>query len=189
MTTQLIPVFDGSISNEKILLCDARELHLFLGVRKDFSSWIRERIADYGFIENEDFILLTHFGEQRKGRGGHNRKDYHLTIDTAKELSMVERNEKGRQIRRYFIECEKKLHQQLTSPAPSYPPFSDDYPNRTEIIYYQDFKPIFCRTLSSREIVLTPEGMMEWLEMRGLIFFTREELKNMTHRDWLALTQ
>ena len=112
MTTQLIPVFDGSISNEKTLLCDARELHLFLGVRKDFSSWIRERIADYGFIENEDFILLTHFGEQRKGRGGHNRKDYHLTIHTAKELAMVERNDKGRQIRRYFIECERKLKQQ-----------------------------------------------------------------------------
>lgn len=187
MTTQLIPVFDGSISNEKILLCDARELHLFLGVRKDFSSWIRERIADYGFIENEDFILLTHFGEQRKGRGGHNRKDYHLTIDTAKELSMVERNERGRQIRRYFIECEKQVRQQFTTSAvPTYPPFCDDYPNRAEIIYYQDFKPIFSRALSSRDIVITPEGMMEWLEMRGLVFFTRDELKNMTVQQLLA---
>ncbi|MGT3194556.1 antA/AntB antirepressor family protein, partial [Yersinia enterocolitica] len=104
MNTQLIPVFNGTI-------CDARHLHTFLEVGKDFSTWIRIRITEYGFIENQDFILLPKTGEQRKGRGGHNRKDYHLTLDTAKELAMVERNEKGRQIRRYFIECEKRLHQ------------------------------------------------------------------------------
>ncbi|EOV0283788.1 antA/AntB antirepressor family protein [Salmonella enterica] len=112
MATQLIPVFSGTINNEPVLLCNARELHAFLEVGKDFSNWIRARIAEYEFVENQDFILLAKFGEQRKGRGGHNRKDYHLTLDTAKELAMVERNEKGRQIRRYFIECEKQLRQQ-----------------------------------------------------------------------------
>ncbi|HEI6819311.1 TPA: antA/AntB antirepressor family protein [Yersinia enterocolitica] len=111
MNTQLIPVFNGTISHETTLLCDARHLHTFLEVGKDFSTWIRIRITEYGFIENQDFILLPKTGEQRKGRGGHNRKDYHLTLDTAKELAMVERNEKGRQIRRYFIECEKRLRQ------------------------------------------------------------------------------
>ncbi|MHA1063864.1 antA/AntB antirepressor family protein [Enterobacter ludwigii] len=178
MTTQLIPVFDGSISNEKTLLCDARELHLFLGLRKDFSSWIRERVADYGFIENEDFILLTNLGEQRKGRGGHNRKDYHLTIDTAKELAMVERNEKGRQIRRYFIECEKQLRLQAT--APTYPPISDDYANRTEMIYYQNFKPVLGRILKPGEIVMSHDEIGAWLEKKGLLLFTREELRRMT---------
>lgn len=109
MTSQLIPVFNGTIANETTLLCNARDLHAFLEVGKDFSTWIRIRISEYEFTENQDFILLPKTGEQRKGRGGHNRKDYHLTLDTAKELAMVERNEKGRQIRRYFIECEKKL--------------------------------------------------------------------------------
>ncbi|HAX3187600.1 TPA: antA/AntB antirepressor family protein [Escherichia coli] len=109
MTSQLIPVFNGTIANETALLCNARDLHAFLEVGKDFSTWIRIRISEYEFTENQDFILLPKTGEQRKGRGGHNRKDYHLTLDTAKELAMVERNEKGRQIRRYFIECEKKL--------------------------------------------------------------------------------
>ncbi|EFH9742664.1 phage antirepressor Ant [Escherichia coli] len=109
MTSQLIPVFNGTIANETALLCNARDLHAFLEVGKDFSTWIRIRISEYEFTENQDFILLPRFGEQRKGRGGHNRKDYHLTLDTAKELAMVEHNEKGRQIRRYFIECEKKL--------------------------------------------------------------------------------
>ncbi|WP_303784070.1 antA/AntB antirepressor family protein, partial [Azovibrio restrictus] len=49
-----------------------------------------------------------------KQRGGHNRTDYHLTLDMAKELSMVENNEKGRQARRYFIECERRALEALT---------------------------------------------------------------------------
>lgn len=109
MTSQLIPVFNGTIANETALLCNARDLHAFLGVKKVFAAWITNRISEYKFIENKDYILLSNLGKQTSGRGGHNRKDYHLTLDTAKELAMVERNEKGRQIRRYFIECEKKL--------------------------------------------------------------------------------
>ncbi|EER1223611.1 phage antirepressor Ant [Escherichia coli] len=109
MTSQLIPVFNGTIDNEIALLCNARDLHAFLGVKKVFAAWITNRISEYEFIENQDYILLSNLGKQTSGRGGHNRKDYHLTLDTAKELAMVEHNEKGRQIRRYFIECEKKL--------------------------------------------------------------------------------
>lgn len=111
MATQLIPVFNGTINNESVLLCDARELHNFLGVGKRFASWITERIEQYGFVENQDYIIASQNREANM-RGGHNRKDYHLTLDTAKETAMVERNEKGRQIRRYFIECEKQLRQQ-----------------------------------------------------------------------------
>ncbi|EFB6639029.1 phage antirepressor Ant [Escherichia coli] len=108
MTSQLIPVFNGTISNETTLLCNARDLHAFLGVGKMFAHWIKDRLGEYGFVENQDVVIACQ-NWQAKGRGGHNRKDYHLTLDTAKELAMVERNEKGRQIRRYFIECEKKL--------------------------------------------------------------------------------
>ncbi|EHW2513486.1 antA/AntB antirepressor family protein [Escherichia coli] len=109
MTSQLIPVFNGTIANETTLLVNARDLHTFLGVGKRFASWITERIAEYGFVENQDYILVSP-NREIKGRGGDRRsKYYHLTLDTAKELAMVERNEKGRQIRRYFIACEKKL--------------------------------------------------------------------------------
>ncbi|MDO2201437.1 antA/AntB antirepressor family protein, partial [Escherichia coli] len=111
---QLIPVFNGTIANETTLLVNARDLHTFLGVGKRFASWITERIAEYGFVENQDYILVSP-NREIKGRGGDRRsKDYHLTLDTAKETAMVERNEKGRQIRRYFIECEKRLRQQET---------------------------------------------------------------------------
>lgn len=109
MTSQLIPVFNGTISNETTLLVNARDLHEFLEVRRDFSTWIKNRITEYGFAVDVDYILV-HQNRGSKGRGGDRRsKDYHLTLDTAKETAMVERNEKGRQIRRYFIECEKKL--------------------------------------------------------------------------------
>ena len=50
----------------------ARELHLFLGVGRDFSNWIKGRIEEYGFIENQDYSLLPKMGEQT-GRGGHNK--------------------------------------------------------------------------------------------------------------------
>ncbi|EMY3377880.1 antA/AntB antirepressor family protein [Escherichia coli] len=123
MTNQLIPVFDGTINNEPVLLCNARNLHAFLGIGKMFAHWIKDRLGEYGFVENQDFVIACQ-NWQAKGRGGHNRKDYHLTLDTAKELAMVERNEKGRQIRRYFIECEKKLRNIQPVQAESQPQFT-----------------------------------------------------------------
>ncbi|EEW3296239.1 phage antirepressor Ant [Escherichia coli] len=121
MTSQLIPVFEGTISNEPTLLVNARDLHGFLEVGKDFSNWIRARLNEYGFVENLDYILFSPNLAKTPGR---RRKDYHLTLDTAKELAMVERNEKGRQIRRYFIECEKKLRNIQPVQAESQPQFT-----------------------------------------------------------------
>ncbi|ACR69461.2 AntA/AntB antirepressor [Edwardsiella ictaluri] len=112
MTTQLIPVFNGTISNESTLLCNARDLHKFLGVGKRFASWVTERIAEYEFVENQDYIIISQNREIIKR--GRPTTDYHLTLDTAKELAMVERNERGRQIRRYFIDCERRLIKKST---------------------------------------------------------------------------
>ncbi|EBG4688082.1 antA/AntB antirepressor family protein [Salmonella enterica] len=117
MATQLIPVFNGTISNEAVLLCNARDLHKFLEVGKRFASWITERLTEYKFLENQDYVIISQ-NREKIGRG-RPTKDYHLTLDTAKELAMVERNEKGRQIRRYFIECEKQLRQQSQQPIPA----------------------------------------------------------------------
>ncbi len=108
----LIPVFNGKISNSETLLCDARKLHEFLQVSTRFNDWIKKRIEEYGFVENQDFVFATEILVAKKGRGGHNKTEYHITLDMAKELAMVERNEQGRAIRRYFIECEKKLNEQ-----------------------------------------------------------------------------
>lgn len=85
---------------------DARELHSFLGIGKRFTTWLLDRIEKYGFIEDVDF--LPTLGESTGGRPG---KIYNISIDMAKELAMVENNEKGREIRRYFIEREKQARE------------------------------------------------------------------------------
>ena len=87
-------------------LVSARELHEFLEVGRDFTTWIKGRISKYDFDENIDFIIVESF-HQNGGKGGRPEKDYVITIDMAKELSMVENNAKGKQARKYFIQVEK----------------------------------------------------------------------------------
>lgn len=84
---------------------NARELHQKLGVGKDFSSWIKNRIEKYGFVKNQDYSSFTQIGEREKGATV--RKEYALSLDMAKELCMIENNEQGRLFRKYFIEVEK----------------------------------------------------------------------------------
>ena len=79
----------------------ARELHQFLEIKTDFTEWCK-RMFDYGFEENKDFTSIL-----GKSTGGRPSVDYALIIDCAKEISMVQRSEKGKQARKYFIECEK----------------------------------------------------------------------------------
>jgi phage anti-repressor protein len=98
----------------------AKELHLKLNVGRDFSSWIKGRIADYEFVEGKDY----HLAEPGKmiirpqvefdspilvnQRGGDRRSiDYMLTVGMAKELAIVENNEQGRAIRQYLIKLEE----------------------------------------------------------------------------------
>ena len=96
-------------------IVSARELHAFLGSKQQFTNWIKNRIEQYGFIEGEDF---TSFNKLiKRGKGGTVRIEYALTMDMAKELGMIENNEKGRQIRVYFIRVEKGVQALL---MPSY---------------------------------------------------------------------
>lgn len=87
-------------------LVSARELHAFLESKKDFSDWIKGKIDAYGFQEDKDFTTF-----QGKSTGGRPTTEYAITIGMAKELGMVERNEKGKEARLYFIECENKLRE------------------------------------------------------------------------------
>lgn len=86
-------------------LVSGRELHEFLEVGTPYHIWF-PRMVDYGFSENVDFITF----EQKcsKPSGGRPLHDHAMTLDMAKEISMIQRTEKGKQARQYFIQVEKE---------------------------------------------------------------------------------
>lgn len=116
---ELIKITPQPFNGETIETVNARELWEFLGSRQEFSNWIKSRITEYEFIPEQDFITFTKFLVN-----GGRRIDYFVTLDMAKELSMVERNAKGRQARRYFIEAEKRL-KEFEKAIPEAAPISD----------------------------------------------------------------
>lgn len=164
MTIQLIPVFNGTISNETALLCNARDLHTFLEVGKRFATWITERISEYQFIENQDFLIISQ--NREKISRGRPAKDYHLTLDTAKELAMVERNEKGRQIRRYFIECEKKLREDTAKTQNAV---------RNYLLSVEGDN-VSVRPLSPNCLITEPDNIVDALRKRGWVVMKKELL-------------
>ena len=106
---ELISIGQAEVGGAEVNTVSARELHGFLGSKRQFSNWITYQIEAFGFVEDADFITINNFEYSPP------RKEYYLTIDMAKELSMVERNAKGKEARLYFIECER-----LAKQAPSH---------------------------------------------------------------------
>lgn len=89
----------------------ARELHDFLEMTERFSSWF-DRMLAYGFSESSDFEKCKTFNASNR-----ELEDYFISIDMAKEISMIQRSDKGKQARQYFLECERKLKGQTVTPA------------------------------------------------------------------------
>lgn len=90
--------------NDEIIV-SGRELHEFLEVGTQYTIWF-ERMKDYGFIEGMDFIDVNQKRLTSHGRS-HEQVDHQIKLDMAKEISMLQRSEKGKQARRYFIKVEK----------------------------------------------------------------------------------
>ena len=108
--TELIKI----TTNESGVNCvSARELHEGLEVKSKFTVWMKNRINKYGFVENEDYMLINEVSKNLEGSRIVEREqhDYIITVDMAKELCMVENNDLGRKFRKYFIACEKKLQE------------------------------------------------------------------------------
>ncbi|VEJ45789.1 antA/AntB antirepressor family protein [Bartonella vinsonii] len=107
----LIEIREQVIDGDTVQTVNARDLHAFLEAKRDFSNWIKDRIIKYNLEEGIDYILtLAKTGERQNVV----LKEYYLTLNVAKELSMLENNKKGREARLYFIKCERLLKQVVT---------------------------------------------------------------------------
>ena len=117
---ELIKLQLQTIDGNAVETVNARELHAFLEVQTRFNDWIKNRIEQYDFVENQDFLVVTEKKVTMTDAGEKATliKEYHITLDMAKELAMVERTEKGKQARQYFIECERKLRETQAKLAP-----------------------------------------------------------------------
>lgn len=112
-----IKVIQKDFNGEKKRFVNARELYKWLGVGRDFSNWIKDRVKKYDFVEDLDYFLsIAKFGDGFYGSGKGKAKDpktgkvlareYIISIDMAKELAMLENNEMGKKVRKYFIRVE-----------------------------------------------------------------------------------
>ena len=94
----LIPIREGN-GRQAV---SGRDLHAFLGLGRDYTTWFKSMV-EYGFTEGEDFTPV-----RVESSGGRPGADHVLTLDMAKELAMIQRTDKGKQARQYFIEVEKR---------------------------------------------------------------------------------
>ncbi len=127
----IVPVIPGHIGGRETNIVSAKALHKALGVGKDFSTWITDRISEYDFTIGHDYsvhkTISPNLGKSPNGaayskikHSGRPGKDYLLSVGMAKELAMIERNDQGRAIRRYFIQCEEELQRTVPEIAARY---------------------------------------------------------------------
>ena len=111
--TELITINKADFNGAEINSVNARELHAVLESKTDFSTWIKRRLEETDAVENADYIIVPQKCETmtEHGKKASIKNEYILSTDIAKEIAMLERNEVGKKVRRYFIEFEK-MHKQ-----------------------------------------------------------------------------
>jgi len=97
---EAIPVLKKEFDHDEVQTVNARDVWQFLEIKKDFSDWIKQYIKRYDFIEMQDYLRSPNLGSEHK-------VEYFVSLDMAKELAMVQNNPKGKEVRQYFIQCEK----------------------------------------------------------------------------------
>lgn len=109
MNTNLIAVSESTINEELVQTVNARELHEFLQSKQRFADWIKARIEKYEFTQDVDFITI------HSSMTSPPTIEYHVSLDMGKELAMVERTTKGKEVRKYFIAVEKEYRSKQES--------------------------------------------------------------------------
>lgn len=106
---ELIKVSESNGKN----VVSARELHQFLEAGSNVNTWFKNQAERAMLIEGEDYVCVQI--SESEGRGGQNKTDYAISINSAKEIAMLNGGDKGKQARQYFIECEKQLQKSMPS--------------------------------------------------------------------------
>lgn len=110
---ELVKIERNQIAGKTVQTANARELHTFLAVKKDFSDWIKAQIKRAMLKDGADYITVP-----QKGEGGKfTAIEYHLTIEAGKHIAMLAGTAKGKEVREYFIECERRATTAPSSPA------------------------------------------------------------------------
>jgi len=106
---ELIKIQKLQIGNDTELSVSARDLHSTLEVKTVFADWIKRRVNDAQLIKGQDFMIIL---KNENNSVGPPKKEYTITVDAAKHIAMMEKSQKGKQIREYFIQVEKEVRRQ-----------------------------------------------------------------------------
>ena len=143
---------------EEKALVSGEELHEFLEVKTPFKKWI-DRMCEYGFEENIDYTTMDIFVQRENSNLGNKKTEYILTLDMAKEISMLQRSEKGKQARKYFIQCEKKLKEVINKPM-----LPQDYLSALKaLVASEEEKALMKPKVEYYENVLQPNSIIKLL--------------------------
>ena len=112
---KLIKIEEQIINNDKVNSVTARDLWQALESKQEFTHWVKARLEQAYAVENEDYISFDKI--IKRETGATKAREYALSLDLAKNIAMLERNEKGNQVRKYFIACEKELRKQIKAPT------------------------------------------------------------------------
>ena len=147
--------------NEKgDILINGRELHQFLEVKTKYIDWVN-RMLEYGFEENIDFIEFNELSQKKEGSRLVERtvKTHMLKISMAKEIAMLQRNEKGKQIRLYFIEIENRYNDPMYQLAKSL-----KYANNLIESKNNEIKNLMIENQQKQEIIEVQQPKVEYYD-------------------------
>jgi len=175
---RLLPIQTTNLDQADIPTVNARDLHAFLGVGKVFRTWIQDRIAKFGFVEGQDYVCTQ--GLSRPNLGGSKSRaqrtiEYHLTLDMAKELAMVERTAKGKEARRYFIACEKALLEERRKPRCGIPDIDPQEVERVARMarltesYARNFRAMGMKMPGRRDAIVTAMFEHHGIDLRRFL--------------------
>ena len=127
---KFIPVTTATIGKIEVQAVEARDLHAGLGVKRDFTNWVKQQIERLRLVSDRDFRLDTpaeggvyaNIGENSPGVG-RPAASYWFTLDTAKHIAMMTNTERGFAIREYFIDCERRAMGPIPSKVISQKPW------------------------------------------------------------------